>query len=106
MTATLIVISWRDIPAQVSVKSGRSRAAAELSPRFQAAIDRAAMNAGLAGSDAYLEEWRRESRDCGEHLERELSAEIERLEAEYPPETLNAMAANGGRRPGEGGASP
>ena len=106
MSATLTIISWRDIPAQVSVKSGRSRAAGELSPRFQAAIDRAAMNAELAGSDAYLDEWHRETRACSEDLEHELSAEMERLEAAYPPETLNAMAANGGRRPAEEGASP
>jgi hypothetical protein len=29
-----------------------------LPDRFQEAIDEAAMNLGLAGSDAYLEEWR------------------------------------------------
>lgn len=106
MSATLTIISWRDIPAQVSAKSGRSRAAAELSPRFQAAIDRAAMNAGLAGSDGYLEEWHKQDRACTEDLEREVSTEIQRLEAAHPPAMLNAMAANGGLRPAEEGASP
>jgi len=106
MSATLTIISWRDIPAQVSAKSGRSRAAAELSPRFQVAIDRAAMNAGLAGSDGYLDEWNKQSRGCSEDLEREVSTEAEQLEAAHPPATLNAMAANGGRRPAEEGASP
>ena len=60
--AELTVIWWRDIPAQVTAKEGRARAARELPPRFQEAIDAAAMRAGLIGTDAYLEEWRREPR--------------------------------------------
>ncbi len=54
-----IEVFWRDIPAQVLVKSGRVRGKAMLSHRFQAAIDRAAMRAGKGGSDEYLEDWRR-----------------------------------------------
>jgi len=50
----LTVIWWRDIPAQVTAKEGRARAARELAPRFQEAIDSAAMRAGLIGTDAYL----------------------------------------------------
>ena len=50
----LTVIWWRDIPAQVTAKEGRTRAARELAPRFQEAIDAAAMRAGLIGTDAYL----------------------------------------------------
>ena len=37
--AELTVIWWRDIPAQVTAKEGRTRAARELPPRFQEAID-------------------------------------------------------------------
>ena len=47
--AKLIVISWRDVPAQVLVKSGRETAKVQLSHRFQEAVDRAAMRAGKAG---------------------------------------------------------
>ena len=54
-----IEVYWRDIPAQILVKSGRVRGKAMLSHRFQAAIDRAAMRAGKGGSDEYLEDWRR-----------------------------------------------
>ncbi|MCT2530131.1 virulence factor [SAR92 clade bacterium H921] len=54
-----IEVFWRDIPAQVLVKSGRVRGKTMLSHRFQAAIDRAAMRAGKGGSDEYLEDWRR-----------------------------------------------
>ena len=38
---SLIVISWRDIPAQVIVKRGREAAKVQLSHRFQEAVDRA-----------------------------------------------------------------
>ena len=41
-----IEVFWRDIPAQILVKSGRVRGKVLLSHRFQAAIDRAAMRAG------------------------------------------------------------
>jgi hypothetical protein len=38
--ASLIIISWRDIPAQVIVKRGREAAKVQLSQRFQEAVDR------------------------------------------------------------------
>ena len=50
----LITIAWRDIPSQVIVKAGRTKAKVQLPHRFQAAIDRAAMRAGKGGSQAYL----------------------------------------------------
>ena len=40
--AELVILSWRDIPAQVVVKQGRRSAKRELSKRFIEAIDRAA----------------------------------------------------------------
>lgn len=94
--ATLTVIRWREIPAQVVAKRGRESARRELSARFQVAIDRAAMYAGLFGTDEYLNEWARDTRACGEDLEAEVEAEAARLEAGFPPETLNELAANGG----------
>ncbi|MGH6915115.1 MAG: virulence factor, partial [Geminicoccales bacterium] len=57
--AGLVIVSWRDIPAQVIVKAGRRSARRPLPDRFQEAIDRAAMRAGLRDTDAYLGEWRR-----------------------------------------------
>src|SRR5258708_11688032 len=54
---SLIVISWRDIRAQVIVKRGRESAKVQLSHRFQEAVDRAAMRAGKGSSDAYLADW-------------------------------------------------
>jgi hypothetical protein len=98
MSAELTVIRWRDIPAQVVAKRGRESARRELSPRFQVAIDRAAMYAGLFGTDEYLNEWVRDSRLCGDDLEQEADQEARRLESEFSPEVLNEIAGRGGLR--------
>ncbi|HKY49086.1 MAG TPA: virulence factor [Acidimicrobiia bacterium] len=94
----ITTIRWRDIPAQVVARRGRESAKRELSPRFQVAIDRAAMYAGLFGTDEYLSEWTRDSRPCGEDLEAEVTKEVARLEAEFTPDVLNELAGNGGLR--------
>ena len=94
--ASLTVISWRDIPAQVVAGRGRDRIRHELSPRFQIAIDRAAMAAGLIGTDTYLEQWKSTSRECGDDLETEVATEAARLEAAYDPERIDHIVARGG----------
>ncbi len=43
---TLTTIWWRDIPAQVIAKDRRQAHKVVLHPRFQVAIDKAAMRAG------------------------------------------------------------
>ena len=95
--AELTVIWWRDIPAQVTAKEGRTRTARELPPRFQEAIDSAAMRAGLIGTDAYLEEWRREPRPCGDDLGLEVAQEIERLEAAHTDDVLERLVRDNGK---------
>lgn len=78
--AKLIIVYWRDIPAQVIGKAGRRTVKKQLSDRFQEAIDRAAMRAGRGSSDLYLSEWRRESREVdGTALE----AEVDRIAGEF-----------------------
>jgi hypothetical protein len=96
--ARLTVIRWRDIPAQVTARRGRETAKQELPARFQVAIDRAAMYAGLFGTDDYLAEWTRDSRPCGDDLEQEVADEVAAIEATFTPEVLNELAAGGGRR--------
>jgi hypothetical protein len=98
MSSTLTVISWRDIPAQVTAKNEGGSARAELSERFQKAIDAAAMKAGLVEMDLYLEEWRQETRPCGGDLEAEVAAEVERLEAEFTRDVLLQLTRSGGLR--------
>ena len=100
MNASLAVVYWRDIPAQVVARAGgRGRTARRaLSGRFQEAIDRAAMRAGLAGSDDYLAEWRRgEPIAGGDDPQAEADALARRLENEFTGEVLAAMVAAGGR---------
>lgn len=92
----LTVIYWRDIPAQVTATDGSASVRVALPDRFQEAIDEAAMEAGLVGSDEYLEEWRRETRDCGPDLAREVDAEAARLEAAFTPEELERHVRAGG----------
>ena len=94
--ATLTVIHWRAIPAQVNAREGREAAKAMLGQRFQVAVDRAARIAGRKEMDAYLAEWRRVERPCGPDLAAEVAAEVERLEAEYTRERLADLVAAGG----------
>lgn len=96
--AELTVLSWRDIPAQVIAREGAASERAELPKRFQAAIDAAAMKAGLVGSDDYLDQWRRQTRPCGADLRAEVEAEVARLEAEHPQELLRRLIRAGGLR--------
>ncbi len=99
--AKLTIVYWRDIPAQVIVKAGRQNAKRQLDERFEKAIDRAAMKAKLRDTDSYLAEWRRgEAIDCGDDLEAEATAALERLEKEFDDERLSAFVANGGLTPG------
>lgn len=96
--AQLTIVYWRDIPAQVIVRAGRTTAKRELSERFTQAIDMAAMRSGASETDSYLAEWRRaDPVPCGDDLEAEAQAAAERLEAEYDKARLVALAASGGR---------
>src|SRR5271167_2186063 len=101
--ASLIVISWRDIPAQVIAKQGRETAKVQLSQRFQEAIDRAAMRAGKGSSDAYLADWQRSApRACGDDLPAEAAAEAARLEARFTAEDLERLIRAKGLGPNSG----
>jgi hypothetical protein len=95
--AQLIVVYWRDIPAQVIVKRGRESAKRQLTERFEQAIDRAAMKARLRDTDSYLAEWRRaDPVACGEDLEQEAASAAEKLEADYDEARLKRLVDNGG----------
>jgi hypothetical protein len=106
MAATLTIIWWRDIPAQVIARSGRTTAKAVLDERFQVAIDRAAERAGKRSTDDYLAQWRRVQRDCGEDLETEAGAEARRLEADYGKDRLERLVSDGGVDGGLDATSP
>ena len=94
--AKLTTVYWRDIPAQVIAKERRDTAKIVLSERFAEAIDKAAMRAGMAGTDAYLEQWRREVVNCGRDLQAEVDAAAAALEAGFDDDRLEALVKTGG----------
>ncbi len=95
--AKLIVIYWRDIPAQVVGRAGRrNNVKQELAPRFAKAIDRAAMRAGRGSSDAYLEDWRRVAEEAEGDLESAVSTRAAELEAAFDDDFLEAVVKAGG----------
>lgn len=96
--AECIIVYWRDIPAQVIVKKGRSNAKRELSLRFTEAIDMAAMRSGAAETDDYLAEWRKgDPETVSDDLEAEADKAAAALEAEYDKERLVTLVNAGGR---------
>ncbi len=99
--AKLITVYWRDIPAQVIAKRGRDSTKVPLPQRFHDAIDRAAMRAGKGSSDAYMEEWRRESRACGDDLQAEAQTQADTLVAGWSDELLEKTTKAKGIKPQE-----
>ena len=55
--AKVQILRWQEIPSVVEVRDGSDVKKIQLSEKFQALIDEAAMRRKLAGTDAYLEEW-------------------------------------------------
>jgi CRISPR/Cas system CSM-associated protein Csm3 (group 7 of RAMP superfamily) len=95
--AQLIVVYWRDIPAQVIVKKGRDSAKKQLDERFEKAIDRAAMRAKLRDTDSYLAEWRRATPvEVSDDLEAEAQKALAEIEAAFPEERLKEFVERGG----------
>ena len=78
------ILYWRDIPSVVEARDENGVHKLQLDAKFQELIDAVAMRNGLAGTDAYLEQWRR-----GKRVAREGSAETvasavkAELEAEF-----------------------
>ncbi len=83
--ASLLIISWRDIPAQVIVKRGsrdRQGAAVRSASRWRSTALPCAPARG--SSDAYLADWKRGApRPCGEDLQAEAAAEAAPLKSQF-----------------------
>ena len=97
-----ILIYWRDIPSQVIAQRGRKREKVMLTHRFQEAIDRAAMRAGKGSSDAYMEEWRRDTSmvEIDSDLREFAESEAARLESEFSDEQLTQLIRSHGKSTG------
>lgn len=95
--ADLIIVYWRDIPAQVIVKKGRQSAKRELPLRFTEAIDMCAMRVGARDTDAYLAEWRRgDPLPVGDDLDVEADKALAEIDAKYDDQALKALVKQGG----------
>ena len=94
----LVVISWRDIPAQVTVTCGDHTAKAMLPARFQRAIDRAAKVAGKTDHQSYIGEWRRETRPLEGDPDEAVSDLVRDLDAMHDRAGLEALVRQGGLR--------
>ena len=104
----LVVILWRDIPAQVNARAGAEKHQFVLPRRFQRAIDDAAMVAGKKTANEYVGEWRRTALPlpgAEPVIARAAEAEAARLDAAFPRERLQQFVANGGWDPA-GSESP
>ena len=99
--ASLVIVFWRDIPAQIIVKKGRANAKRELPLRFTEAIDMCAMRTGAGETDAYLAEWKKgEPVEVSDDLDTEADKALAEIEAKYDKallvELVNAGGWNGG----------
>ncbi len=98
----IIVISWRDIPAQVNARTGAEKHQVALPRRFQRAIDDAAMVAGKKTANEYVGEWKRASLPIpadAAGLREAAEQEAQRLDDAFPRERLQEFVANGGWDP-------
>ncbi|MDX1612806.1 MAG: virulence factor [Candidatus Promineifilaceae bacterium] len=92
--ATYQILYWHDIPLQVRARGDGGRVSVPLPQRFQVAVDKAAMEAGLTGSDAYTDTFR-----WGDRQERAGSAQevaegvASELNAQHPQIDWRATAA-------------
>ena len=99
--AKMITFFWKDIPSHVMYKAGREKHRKQLDPKFETAIDRAAMRAGKGSSDAYIAEWRRETKRLEGVMDpsKLLETQVQQLEQEFSDEILEKTIKAGGIKP-------
>ena len=106
----LKIIKWRDIPAQINGTVGDRKVQVELPPRFQKAIDRAAMVADKKDANSYIAEMGAETRaiDPDADVDDAVASLVADIEAEFTKERLNEFVRTGGFTPdtGEPNGSP
>ena len=92
----VIVIMWRDIPAQVNAQMGRERKQVQLAEKFQRAIDRAKRKAHIYTAEEDIAQWRRVSLPLVGDMIEAAQREADRLDNEYSRERLGKLAFAGG----------
>ncbi len=95
--ADVVVVYWRDMPAQVIVGRGRRGTKLPLPERFEQAIDRAAMKSGAANSDDYMEGFRKADAVPVDGTDQEAAeAMVAKIDAEFDLERIKTLIANDG----------
>jgi hypothetical protein len=98
--AKVVIVYWRDIPAQVIAGKGRRAAKVQLPERFEQAIDRAAMKSGAAETDDYLSQWRKSDPVEVSGSDQEVAnAQAAALDAAYDQDKIKSLIANDGWEP-------
>jgi tRNA C32,U32 (ribose-2'-O)-methylase TrmJ len=83
------VTRWRELPSMVAARAGDEIVKAELAPRFQEAIDEAAMRLGDTGADDYLAGCERTPWTMADGPRAEVLDRIAaRLDAEWPADRI------------------
>ena len=90
--AKVQILRWQEIPSMVEARDDSNTKKTQLSEKFQALIDEAAMRRELAGTDAYLEEWNKspaeEREGSAEDVVKEVAEQIEAHFVEIRDEAL------------------
>ena len=90
--ATYQVLYWQEIPSLVEARDNDGVKKIQLSDKFQALIDEAAMRRDFAGTDAYIEEWNKgpkaEKDGSAAAVVQEIADEIEARFAEIRDDAL------------------
>lgn len=94
--ATVKIMYWKDIPYAVRAFDDDGRSSKQLPDVFEAAVDRAAMAAGMTEQDDYQSGFR-----WGDVEERDGTADVvanavhDELVDDYPPDRLAGMVRSG-----------
>jgi hypothetical protein len=83
------VTRWRDLPSMVAARADHETVKSQLAPRFQEAIDEAAMRLGDTGADDYLAGWERSAWTEADGTPSEvLDRVVAELDAEWPTDRI------------------
>lgn len=92
------VTRWRELPSMVAARSDEETVKSELAPRFQEAIDEAAMRLGDTGADDYLAGWERTPWTAADGTPAEVVERVTaELEAEWPDDRITGYLEGLGR---------
>ena len=83
------VTRWRELPSMVAARAGDEIVKSQLAPRFQEAIDEAAMRLGDTGADDYLAGWDRTPWTSADGTPTEVLGRVAaELDAQWPTDRI------------------